>query len=142
MALTLGMSFTRGAQSCDTWVCVSLGGGTAPVLMNQRTGESVTVDPGAIALTPAVGVFSQIGGPAVAPLFGVGAICKVVNAAFPSQRVSSLSFVVVSPSQSQGINIYEGYLIDSSQPTSTNHLSQTPGIAFCAFFEPQLAPGP
>jgi len=124
MAIAIGHSYTLGLPSSDVYVCISLGGGTAPVLLNRRTGQSVTADSAAVVESPGAGVFSQISGAAISPAFAVGQVCKIQNPTDPGEFVSNLSFVVTQQTSSEGLNFYFGYLIDSSNPISSTHVVQ------------------
>jgi len=120
MAIALNQ-FYFTISSSDLFWLISLGGGTAPVLYNMRTGSLITVDAGALGTSGST-AFTQYGStPLVSPLFNDGDVLKCVNPAGTpvGERVSPLFFTVVNRGGTGLGNVYIGILSAANTAVSS-----------------------
>jgi len=118
MAVALSDTYAQPAVTTDIWVVVALGGGTTPVILNTRTGTTISVDEAALTGT----TFTLINvGLVTNPKFAQGDILSIAGSSCPF-LVAEVSAFQASAGGFDG-NAYIGWFL---QPGSQAASAGTP----------------
>jgi len=106
MATALNQIYSLPAASSDAFLVVALGGGTAPILLDLRTGNTFVVDDAVLSVAGGFSLFT--GGAAPNPVqFPVPSLVRVLGSSIPFRLIESGGLGLAGSTPT--INGYVGY---------------------------------